>query len=113
MRDGRKEEAIAEARKAVQLDPEDPRSHLLLGFCLEKAGRHAEAVEPLRRAHLLQPNDPAVWLMLATALERSGRLGEALAEYRRVAARWAGQPPARAALQRIRTIQRKLDQRQT
>ena len=46
---GRHEEAIAEARRAVDVDPLSPYTHAILGNVLANAGRGAEAIEEARR----------------------------------------------------------------
>ncbi|HEX6905656.1 MAG TPA: tetratricopeptide repeat protein, partial [Terriglobales bacterium] len=47
---GKVDEALAELRQAVELAPNDPRTHAALAKALEAAGRHAEAVEEMKRA---------------------------------------------------------------
>jgi len=47
--------AVAEANKAVDLDPNDPDSHFAMGYALSSAGRHREAVDFFKRAMRLDP----------------------------------------------------------
>ena len=47
--DGRTDEALAAARKAVELEPDSPRFHGRIGWVLHHAGRHKEAIDAYRR----------------------------------------------------------------
>ena len=49
------EKAIAEAKRAVSLNPNDPEANFAMGRSLTFAGRHKEAVESLKRAMRLDP----------------------------------------------------------
>jgi adenylate cyclase len=49
------EKAIAEAKRAVSLNPNDPDANFAMGFALTYAGRHKEAVESYKRAMRLDP----------------------------------------------------------
>jgi tetratricopeptide (TPR) repeat protein len=62
----RYDEAIAECRKALELDPDDPWVYQLMGNALEYAGRPAEAVAAWRQ-NLLLSGEPG----LAARLERT------------------------------------------
>ena len=51
------EEAVADGRKAVELAPADPRTHLSLGLALIRAGQKDEARRELQKAiELAKPN---------------------------------------------------------
>jgi len=55
------------ARRALELDPNDYRSHLAYGTSMRQLGRHALARKHLQRAMALNPNSAAVlgdWAML-------------------------------------------------
>jgi TolB-like protein/class 3 adenylate cyclase/Flp pilus assembly protein TadD len=52
------EEAIAEAERAIALDPNDADSYWSMGFVLTYAGRSAEAVDPFKTAMRLNPYYP-------------------------------------------------------
>jgi tetratricopeptide (TPR) repeat protein len=56
-------DAVAEARRAVETNPDDPTALRELGEVLSEAGRPAEAEEPLRLARERNPLD--VWTLLA------------------------------------------------
>jgi curved DNA-binding protein CbpA len=49
-------EAIPHAQKAIQLCPDDPEAHFVLGLCYERAGMEKAAVRELNRAVELKPN---------------------------------------------------------
>ncbi len=69
--EGRYEEAIAEAKIVVALNPNGVAGFEALGRALNKAGHAAEAVEPLQKAVRLNPRgDEKGWLLY--------RLGESL-----------------------------------
>lgn len=51
---GRAEEAVAAARKAVELDPYDPENHYQLGQMLIRVGQRDEAESHVRRSQELQ-----------------------------------------------------------
>ena len=48
--------AIAEAEKAIKINPNNPNSNFALGQALVAAGRHQEAVEPFKKAMRLDPS---------------------------------------------------------
>jgi len=59
--------AEAAARRALELDPSDYRSHAAYGSAMRQLGRHALARQHLKRAMALNPNSVAVladWAML-------------------------------------------------
>jgi TolB-like protein/Tfp pilus assembly protein PilF len=112
----RYDEGLAEARRAVELDPLSPYTHTQLALALLLAGRYPEAVEQSRTAIALDPHRNRPYFLMARALSMQGRAGEALAifedrltrnppprgpEWLACAYMRAGQPDrARAALQR-------------
>jgi tetratricopeptide (TPR) repeat protein len=49
--------AMTHAERARDLDPDDPRNHLLLGDLLEAQGQYARAADELSAAAALQPDD--------------------------------------------------------
>ena len=53
------QEAVAEGRQAVELAPEDPRTHLSLGLALARAGERDEARKELEKAVGLAKTVPA------------------------------------------------------
>jgi TolB-like protein len=75
---GRKEAAIAAARRAVLLDPLARPAHLLLGLVLNSARQYNEAVAAFRDTLTLDPNDPAANANLGLAYYGLGNLQSAL-----------------------------------
>ena len=55
------EEAVAEARQAVSLGPEDPRNHLTLALALRSIGNTDEARDELNKTIQVTESDPAAW----------------------------------------------------
>ncbi|MDE3084797.1 MAG: tetratricopeptide repeat protein, partial [Verrucomicrobiota bacterium] len=78
---GHTDEAIAELRKAVQLDPDSAQIRTILAHALVQAGRSDEAIAQLERAVTLDPQDNIAQHNLATALVRAGRLDEAASRF--------------------------------
>ena len=68
--------AIAEYRRALELDPWFARAHLLLGQVLTVEGRHAEAIEELTLARRLVGDNPNATGALAYAYGKAGRRAE-------------------------------------
>ncbi len=81
---GRRDEAIGQIRKAVELDRSRPWAFLELGEALWAAGRREEALANLRHALALDPQNPLVLMTLADALRDQRRYAEALPLYRKV-----------------------------
>ena len=80
---GRLNEAIAEYRHALRLEPDAPAPYWNYGLALNLAGKTEEAVRMLRRSLELQPDNPAVRADYARLLANAGRRAEALLEFRR------------------------------
>ena len=71
-------EAVALARKAVELGSQIPTNVNTLGVALYRAGLLDEAITTLRRSALLnRGKDASDWFFLAMACWRRGELGEA------------------------------------
>jgi len=73
------ENAVTEARRAVEANPEDPASERELGQILLGAGRLPEAETVMREAEERNPRDMGTEYVLGVILEQSGRAGEARA----------------------------------
>ncbi len=79
---GRWDEAVAEYRTAIRLQPDDAGAHNNLGNALADQGKLDEAVAAYRTAIRLQPDDAGAHHNLGTALEGQGKVDEAVAEFR-------------------------------
>jgi protein O-GlcNAc transferase len=80
---GRHEEAVAEFRAVLLLEPNLAEAHHQLGNALKSLHRYGEAVASLRAAALLAPQSGAVWLNLGVGCLELSRLDEAVACFRR------------------------------
>jgi tetratricopeptide (TPR) repeat protein len=77
---GLRDQAIAEYRTAIAIDPGYPKSYLNLGALLAEAGRDDEAVEAFRQAVALDPRYAAARVNMAMAYEGRGDYDAALAQ---------------------------------
>jgi len=82
---GRTDEAIAEYREALEINPAYPESHFDLGFALFQEGRTDEAMAEYRAALEIKPAYADAHSNLGLALFQEGRTEEAMAEYREAA----------------------------
>jgi Flp pilus assembly protein TadD len=82
LEEGRLEEALPHAQRAVQLTG-DGDFHANLGTVLNALGRVSESEAVLRRALETRPGDPVAYCGLGTSLARQERPEEALAAYRK------------------------------
>ena len=80
---GRHDEAIAEVRHALDLDPLSVIIHTALGDVLFYARRYDEAIAINRKALELDPDFSAGQSDLARSLEHAGRVDEAIRAYER------------------------------
>lgn len=78
--EGRFNEAIAQIRRAVDLDPLSIRYSSGLGLIYYYARRYDDSINQYRQTLEIDPNDVWVHEALAGAYERKGRLQEAAAE---------------------------------
>lgn len=83
---GRDAEALAEAERALQLDPSSARLHANLGVAYSRLARWALAEEHLRRALAAWPDDAELHGSLGTALLRQGDRARAREHFERAAA---------------------------
>ena len=78
---GRFEEAIAEGKRAIELDPLSPIINADLGQNLYAARRYDEAIAQLRKTLEIDPTFYYAHYNLGMALQRKGDLPAAIAEY--------------------------------
>ncbi len=79
--EGRFDEAIVEARRAVELDPRSSYTNSMLGFVLAIASRYEEAVTHLQTAIELEPNSYLACRGLGLASRWGSRYPEAIAAF--------------------------------
>jgi TolB-like protein/Flp pilus assembly protein TadD len=91
---GRSEEAIAEARRTLDLDPLSLPNYMNLAGTYHLLGQHDLAVEQLLKAQELDPSFTPARQLLALCYTFSGRYQEAMAEANEAAARTRGAPRA-------------------
>jgi adenylate cyclase len=75
------DEAIAEGKRAVELDPLSPIINADLGITLYLARRYDDAIEQLRKTLAIDPTFFYAHYNLGTALQLKGDLAGAIAEY--------------------------------
>ena len=80
---GRLDEAIADFRRALEINPDLAQAHHNLGIALQEQGRLEEAAASYRRAVELKPDYASAYNYLGMALKDLSRLDEAVACYRR------------------------------
>jgi adenylate cyclase len=82
------DQAIAGAKRCVELDPDNAEGHVRLGHILDQAGRPAEGIPLIEKAMRLDPHYPPMYIFwLGHALHSLERYDEAAAAYRRVISR--------------------------
>jgi serine/threonine protein kinase/tetratricopeptide (TPR) repeat protein len=94
---GRNEEAISEARRALELDPLSLIIGSQMGDALYRAGRTDEAIEQLKKTTQMDPNFPEARWVLADAFAQKKMYSEAVAEWQ-TAMKLLGNEPGAAAL---------------
>jgi adenylate cyclase len=82
------DQAIAEAKRCLALDPNNAEGHVRLGHILDQAGRPAEGLPFIETAMRLDPHYPSMYLFwLGHAFHSLERYDEAAVAYRRVISR--------------------------
>jgi serine/threonine-protein kinase len=80
------EEALANCKRAVDLDDRIPAAYVTLGRIHDTAGKHDLALQEFQHALTLDPKNTLALAGLAKAYENSGRLADAEATYQKAAA---------------------------
>ena len=78
---GRRDEALAEFREAIRIDPAYAQAHNNLGAVLQALGRTAEALDHFRRAVTLRPDNFDARVNLARLLSSEGKAADAIAQF--------------------------------
>ena len=73
--------AIPEWEKALQLDPDDARSHVNLGIALAETGHPDAAIIHYQKAAQAEPGNPAVFRRMAGVLLAMGKPDEAISVF--------------------------------
>lgn len=84
--EGKLPEALAEWKRAVDLDPEDGRAHYNLAVSYDRSGQVEEAMREYRRSLEISPTNDAACTNLGAALVSQGKLDEAIEIFSRGAA---------------------------
>lgn len=82
LEDGRFEEALAEFRAALAIEPGHLEAHLGMGKTLAALGRFEEAEGHFETVRQLGPQGPDVYIEQGNAYIRAGRSAEAMQQYR-------------------------------
>jgi tetratricopeptide (TPR) repeat protein len=80
---GRHDEAIAEIKRAQQLDPLSLIINAVVGLRFRSARRYDEAVEQLRKTLEMDPNFAMAHFLLGGAYKEKGQYESAIAEYQK------------------------------
>ena len=80
---GRFDEAIAEGKRAEELDPISPIISADVGFNLVNARRYDEAIVQLHKTLTFEPNFQSALQTLGSAYDLKGMYGEAITEYQK------------------------------
>jgi len=89
--EGRKEQALAEAEKAYELDPLSPVVGAYLAKIFQEAGQYDKAIEQAKKTLDLEPDSAVTHAVLGIVYEDKRMYAEAITEYKR--ALQLGGPP--------------------
>jgi tetratricopeptide (TPR) repeat protein len=109
---GRLEEAIAEQRLAVELDPLSPPLYIGLGMKIGWRGDYDRALEQLQKALEFDPNSLPANVTLARNYSRNAMYEEALATRRKVVSLYGNSAVSRALSSLILAMAGKTDEAQ-
>jgi len=73
---GRLRQALGEAQRAIDLNPNFALGHMALGWSRVFIGHFAEALDPLHTALRLSPHDPLAYLFLSRLAQAHYHLGD-------------------------------------
>jgi tetratricopeptide (TPR) repeat protein len=76
------EDAVAQFREVIRLQPDNPAAHFDVAVTLIRLGKLDEAIPECREAIRIQPNYAEAHAQLGGALRSQGKVDEAIAEYR-------------------------------
>jgi tetratricopeptide (TPR) repeat protein len=102
---GRLDQAIAEFRESLRLNPQSAPTRYNLGFALSSSGRRDEAIEAFQEALRIDPDYAQAHNNLGALLQIAGQPDAALEHYRRAAALRPDNVEARANLAQLLSIQ--------
>jgi adenylate cyclase len=97
---GRFDEALAQNRRAQELDPLSLPINMTLGWILLTARKPDQSVDQLRKTLEMDPNFVLAHHRLGLAYEEQGKYDEAITEFRQVVNLTSGSPLGTAALAR-------------
>ncbi len=75
---GKHAEAEVEWKKAIELDPEDPKAHFNLALSYDQQGRPDEAIREYRRSLEINPDNDSAYTNLGVTMAGTGRMDEAI-----------------------------------
>jgi TolB-like protein/DNA-binding winged helix-turn-helix (wHTH) protein/Flp pilus assembly protein TadD len=81
--EGRKEQALAEAEKAYELDPLSPVVGAYLAKSLQETGQYDKAIEQAKKTLDLEPDSAVTHAVLGIVYEDKRMYAEAITEYKR------------------------------
>jgi chemotaxis protein methyltransferase CheR len=90
---GQLDRASSMAQRAIERDPLDEESYLLLGVVAARQGQWRTAVQQLERARYLCPESALISFHLAAALHQTGQKAQAHREYRSTLWKLREHPP--------------------
>ncbi|HWY50773.1 MAG TPA: tetratricopeptide repeat protein [Chthoniobacterales bacterium] len=77
------DEAIAQSKRSIEIDPDYQFGHYNLAAALMEKGEPDEAIPHLRTVLKMNPNHPKAYYTLGNALSKKGEVDEAAASYKR------------------------------
>lgn len=112
LKDGKKTEAIAEFRKAVELAPGHATAQANLAYAYEQSGQLEEAMAAYQKLLELEPKNATARNNLAALYSRSGRHDDAIREFEALIDRDPADATARRNLEAAKRNKGILDERE-